>query len=187
MLESLSDLLNSETLVAFVQSSNWVWPVCEIVHFFGMSLLIGTVGLLDLRMLGVAKSLPIGPLQRLIPWGLFGFGLNLVTATIMVGGIAANPGLTPLWALQNLAFELKMLCLFLAGLNLLVFYASGIARAADALGPGESAPLGAKVIAATSLVLWIGVIYFGRMIMYEDELYLADEVWHGVSRLPLSA
>ena len=44
----------------------WIWPACETLHFVGMALLIGIVGLIDLRMLGLAKGLPLRPLQRLL-------------------------------------------------------------------------------------------------------------------------
>ena len=57
------------------------------------------------------------------------------------------------------------------GRELGVFYLTGIARAAHEVGPGEDAPVSAKVVAVVSLVLWISVIYFGRMIMYADAFY----------------
>jgi hypothetical protein len=75
--------------------------------------------------------------------------------------------------LGNLAFQLKMLLILLAGLNLIAFYVTGIAHAADAVGTGGSASVAAKAIAATSLVLWFGVIFFGRLIMYNDTLLYA--------------
>ena len=68
-METLGMLLESPTLARFVNVHTWAWPSCEIVHFFGMALLIGTVGILDLHLLGVAKGLPVKQLQRLIPWG----------------------------------------------------------------------------------------------------------------------
>jgi hypothetical protein len=49
-------------------------------------------------------------------------------------------------------------------LNLLAFYATGMSRAVDALRPGDDAPGLAKLIAGASLFLWLGVIYFGRLI-----------------------
>jgi len=58
----------------------------------------------------------------------------------------------------------------LAGVNLLAFYVFGIARAANATAPDGSAPFSAKVVGAISLLLWFGVIYFGRFIMYNDTL-----------------
>jgi hypothetical protein len=75
--------------------------------------------------------------------------------------------------LGNLSFLLKMLLILLAGINLLAFHLAGIARAADAVPAGGEAPTGAKVVAAVSLLSWVGVIFFGRMIMYNDTLLYA--------------
>ena len=168
-METLGTLLNSPMLASFVNRASWMWPMCEILHFVGMALLIGMVGVLDLRLLGVARGLPVAQLQRLIPWGIFGFVISLMTGIIFVSGDVSAP---PIDKLNNLAFELKMLFMLLAGINVLAFYVTGVSRAVDAVGPGDDAPLSAKVIAAISLLLWIGVIYFGRMIMYQDDLYL---------------
>lgn len=170
-METLGRLLLSPKLALFVNVHSWVWPTAEIVHFVGMALLIGTVGILDLRLLGVAKDLPVKQVQRLIPWGVFGYVLSLLTGIIFVCGDALGP---PIDKLNNLAFELKMLFMSLAGLNVLAFYLTGVSRAVDAVGRGDNAPLSAKIVAATSLFLWIGVIYFGRMIMYQDDLYLHE-------------
>jgi len=167
-MESLGMLLDSPMLKSFVSWSSWVWPVCEIVHFVGMALLLGAVGLLDLRLLGVAKGLPVAQVQRLIPMGVLGYVLSVMTGIVFVSG---DPFFPAVDKLNNLAFELKMLFMLLAGLNVLAFYLTGVARVANALAPGHDAPLSAKVIAGTSLFLWIGVIYFGRMIMYADVLY----------------
>jgi hypothetical protein len=59
---------------------------------------------------------------------------------------------------------MKFVFIALAGLNLLVFYLTGMNRAVDRLGPGDDAPATAKFIAAASLFFWLGVIYFGRLI-----------------------
>lgn len=144
----------------FVNDYSWVWPAGEILHFMGLCLLVGTVGLLDLRLLGMAKGLPVAPLQRLLPWGVFGFVLCLSTGILFLAG---NPFAT-LEYLRNIAFVWKMSFILMAGLNVLVFYLTGIARAVDALGPGDDAPPRAKVIAAMSLSLWVSVIFWGRFL-----------------------
>ena len=167
-METLGALLQSPMLVSFVSWSSWVWPVCEIFHFVGMAMLIGAVGILDMRLLGVAKGLPVAQLQRLIPWGILGFVINVITGIVFVSG---DPFALPIEKLNNLAFQLKSLFMLLAGINVLAFYLTGVSRSADALGAGEDAPPAAKVIAALSLFLWLGVIYFGRMIMYADVFY----------------
>ena len=67
---------------------------------------------------------------------------------------------------SNHAFLAKMASLILAGVNVAVFYVTGVAEASLAIGAGGDAPRSGKMVAATSLALWLLVIYFGRMIMY---------------------
>lgn len=167
MVETIAHLLLKTGLDNFVATHDWVWPVCEILHFFGMAAIIGTVGLVDARMLGIGKGIPIASLERFVPIGVLGLLLNVITGFIFVAG---NPVGGPQEYLTNLAFLTKMSLIVIAGVNLLVFYAFGIARAANATAPDGSAPLSAKMVAAVSLILWFGVIFFGRFIMYNDTL-----------------
>ncbi len=170
MLETLGELLAATNLVTFVNSNSWAWPIFEILHFTGMSLLIGTVGLVDARILGIAKGIPIAQLERLLPIGIAGFIINAATGFVFVAG---NPVGGPMEYLENLSFQIKLVLILLAAINLLVFYVLGIARATDAVTPDGDAPRAAKVIAAASLVIWFSVILFGRMIMYNDTLLYA--------------
>ena len=170
MIDAIANFLTAGPFDEFVATHDWVWPLCEMLHFFGMALLIGSVGLVDIRMLGIGKGIPIKSLERFIPLGIVGFVINVLTGLLFVAG---NPVGGPQEYLTNLALQLKMLCVLIAGLNLLAFYALGIAKRANAVEPGGDAPLSAKVVAAVSLLLWFGVIYFGRFIMYNDTLLYA--------------
>jgi hypothetical protein len=154
-------LFHFKTAYAFwlVDHFHWMWPMLETLHFIGMALLVGIVSILDLRMLGVAKGLPIAPLQRLVPWAVFGFVINLLTGLIFVSSAPGNYN-------TSIAFRLKVLFILLAGLNVLAFYVTGISRAVDALGPGADAPRSAKVVAGISLFLWVGVMFWGRMLPF---------------------
>jgi len=144
----------------------WAWPLCETLHFIGLCLLIGVVGSFHLRLLGVAKGLPLAALKRLLPWGVFGFVLCLITGGLFVGGIGANLVGDNAFdvIMRDIYLQLKLIFIFLAGINVLAFYLTGSARAVEALGPGDDAPPLAKVIAGASLFLWIGVVVFGRLI-----------------------
>ena len=144
----------------------WIWPLCETLHFIGMALLVGIVGVLDLRLLGVAKGLPVSPLTRLLPWGLAGFALNLVTGFCFYAGAPEQYMGNGDDVLPNQAFELKLLFIVLAGLNVLVFYATGLNRQVETIEAGQDAPLAAKLVGGTSLFLWIGVMYWGRMLPF---------------------
>jgi hypothetical protein len=140
----------------------WAWPLCESLHFIGMAMLVGVAGVIDLRLLGVAKGLPLGPLQRLMPWAALGFAINLITGFVFIAGNPRQYIGPPL----SLSFAAKMLFILLAGLNVLLFYITGLKRLVDRVEAGHDAPLGAKVSAAVSLFLWIGVMYWGRMLQF---------------------
>ncbi len=153
------------SVAAFVARYTWAWPLGETFHFFGIILLIGGVGLFDLRLLGVAKGLPVATARRLLPWGVTGFILCVVTGFMFVAGVRANVPASPYDVIKsNPWLQLKFLFIAFAGLNLLTFYLTGMDRAVDELGAGDDAPRLAKVIAAASLFFWLGVIYFGRLI-----------------------
>jgi hypothetical protein len=140
----------------------WAWPLCEALHFVGMAMLVGVVGVLDLRVLGIAKGLPLGPLQRLMPWAALGFAINLATGLVFIVGNPRQYLGPPL----SLSFAAKMLFIVFAGLNALLFYLSGLKRAVDGVEAGRDAPVGAKISAAVSLFLWVGVMYWGRMLQF---------------------
>src|SRR6478752_6404104 len=89
VLFGFGNWLHGTKLSYFVTHYTWVWPTCETLHFIGLAMLFGVVGLLDLRMLGVAKRLPGKPLHELIPWGILGFVVNLITGALFFSG---DPG-----------------------------------------------------------------------------------------------
>ena len=143
----------------------WVWPLSEVVHFLGLILLVGIVTILDLRMLGVAKRMPAAPLQKLMPWAVLGFCLCVVTGLLFVTGLWANVKTHPMEALAYDHFlQTKFLFIGLAGLNLLIYYQSNLAQVVEGLGAGDDAPLAVKFIGGASLFLWLGVVYWGRLI-----------------------
>ena len=151
--------------IAAIMNSTWGWPAAESIHFIGLSLLVGAVWLFDLRLLGMAKSIPIAALHRLVPWGVLGYALNVATGAMFF--ISA-----PDQYLYNPAFQLKVLCMLVAGVNMAVFYLTASVRV-KALTPGEKTPLAGKLIAIVSLSSWIGVITFGRLITF----YRPPEHW----------
>jgi hypothetical protein len=155
-------------LQPFVNANDWVWPVCEMIHYVGMSLIIGIIGTLDLRILGLFKRIPIGALRPLIPWAVVGFIGNLLTGLIFVSGTNQGPG----FYLDNLSFQLKLVFLLLAFVNLVIFRLTGLEGKVYATPAGAGAPGAAKAIAGFSLVAWVLIIFFGRMLMYNDTLLI---------------
>ena len=167
MIEAFGNWLETFELYRLFNAYDWLWPVCEMIHYIGMALLIGTIGLLDLRVLGFAKGLPISRLEALVPVGIAAFVANLLTGFLFVAG---NPTGGPNGYLLNLAFQIKVILMLLAGINAIAYYFTGISEKLATLGPAGEASTNAKFVALTSLVLWFSVIVFGRLIMYNDTL-----------------
>jgi uncharacterized membrane protein len=146
----------SRQVGSFIVSTKWVWPTCETLHFIGLSLLFGVAALIDLRMLGMFTSIPFSALHRLMPWGIMGFGLNVITGMIFFIGAPGQYTTNP-------AFHWKMIMILLAGVN--VVYFTLFDEPWD-LGPGEDAPALAKAVAVTALILVVGVLWCGRMLPF---------------------
>jgi hypothetical protein len=160
--------MQQTALQIFVSSHDWVWALWQIIHFVGMSLIVGIVATLDLRILGLFKSIPIAGFHSLVPWAIVGFICNLATGIFFVTG--KTPG--PSYYTDNLSFRLKMLFVLLAVGNLIIFQFSGLEERVYATPAGGNAPAAAKTVAAFSLVSWVLVIFFGRIMQYNDTLLM---------------
>jgi hypothetical protein len=152
--------IKQTSIGAFVRDTPWAFPTLQSLHFIGMSLLIGVVGVIDLRVLGLARGLPIHPLHRFLPLAFFGFGLNVLTGLFF---FCHDPYVYAF----NPSFRIKMLLILLAGLNAL-WFRLGVFLDVDKWGPGIEASRLAKVISALSLLLWVGVITAGRFIAFTN-------------------
>jgi len=151
-----TEWLRSASVKAFVLEHPWVWPACETVHFIGLSLSFGVLLLANLRLLGMMKDVSFSAVHRLLPWGVLGFGINLITGMLFFIG-------APEQYTRNVAFLWKMAFLMVAGVNVLYFT---VFDEAWAVRSGDDAPVTAKVVAGSTIFLWLGVIYFGRMLPY---------------------
>ena len=139
-------------------ASQWAFPICEALHFLGLCLLMGSVAVMDLRLLGFASSLPARVIHQLLPWAWVGFAINLITGVLFY---VSNPA----FYYPNPAFRIKLILILLAGANALWFQLT-VHRDLDNWPEGAEVPSQAKLMASISLVLWVGVICFGRFIMY---------------------
>lgn len=134
----------------------WLYPVVEIVHIVGFSVLVGAVAMFDLRLLGLGRALPVRDLARhLLPWSWLALLLIVPSGLLM---LSTQPEL-----LDNRAFVLKLALIATAGLNALAFHAGPWRRAEHW---GAAAPAPARLHAGVSLLLWIAVIACGRLLAY---------------------
>jgi hypothetical protein len=140
----------------------WLVPFSKTLHYLSIAVLVGIVGLVDLRIFGVAKGLPLRPLQRLMPWAVASF----LVATASGYALLRLDPTRSLGPPVNLAFAAKILFLVLIGLNDVLYFASGLKRQVDRVGAGESTSASAKIVAAVSIALWVGVVYWSRMVTF---------------------
>ena len=148
--------LSAASIALFVTGRTWVWPTSEALHFIGLWLLFGVVVLTNLRLLGFLKAIPFAALHRLMPWAVLALGVNLVTGMMF---LIAAPG----QYVENVSFFWKIGLLLLAGLDLLYLT---VFDGPWEVSAGREAPLLDKALAASALVAWIGVMYFGRMLPF---------------------
>ena len=151
-----TELLRAAPIANFINTTNWAWPTLETLHFIGLSMIIGVALIVNLRMLGVAKNISFAGLHRMLPWGILGFAINVVTGFLFFLT-------TPDQYTTNLSLHIKMVLMMIAGLN--IFYFTTFDETWN-LSPGDDAPVRAKVVTTATVVLWIGVIYFGRMMPF---------------------
>ena len=147
----------ARTIGDVMANSKWAWAAGETVHFIGLCLLFGVVLLVDLRMLGFMKGLSFTALHRLLPWGVLGFGVNVVT------GMFFFVGAPPTFYVTNSVFFWKLALILVAGANALYFTVFDQAWTVEA---GGTPPVAAKVAAASGILLWTGVIFCGQMLPF---------------------
>jgi uncharacterized membrane protein len=148
--------LTAEAISTFTSGQTWVWPTAEALHFIGLWLLFGPLVIINLRLLGLFKAASFASVHRLLPWSMLGLTVNLITGMMFV---LAAPG----QYVENVAFFWKIGLLILAGINLLYLT---VFDGPWEVEPGTEAPIRLKAVAGSALVLWICVMYFGRMLPF---------------------
>jgi hypothetical protein len=146
------------TMVREFMHTQWAWPLAESIHFIGLSLLVGTIFLFDLRLLGVANRIPLLALHKLVPWGLAGFASTLVTGMLF---LIAEPD----QYVYNPSFHWKVAFMLAAGANASLFYVIAY-RDLAAASATAAVPPRARAIAVASLTLWVLVIIAGRLLTF---------------------
>ena len=145
---------------AAIHKSEIAYSIIESLHVWSLALFFGLAVVFDLRLLGWSwRKVPVSEFSnRLLPWTILGFVLLLITGVLLVYAI-------PLRTYQSLWFRMKMVMLLLAGLNVWIFHSRVLPSVAN-WDVGVLPPRAARLAGAFSLILWIGVVFSGRMIAY---------------------
>ena len=136
-------------------ATEWLFPIIETLHVMALTLVAGSIAMVDLRLVGLAsRDSSISRLsEEVLPWTWAAWGMAAVFGTLMFMAKAH------VYA-GNLQFRLKFLCMGLAAINMLVFH-FGAYRQVARWDLGEP-PSSARLAGAISLLLWIRVVFFGR-------------------------
>jgi hypothetical protein len=157
-IASLLASLQGSAFAAGIRDSLLWFPLLESAHVLALALVFGTIAVIDLRLLGLASR--ARSFQRMaseiLKWTWGAFAVSTVTGALM---FVTNATVY----FHNTPFRVKMLLLVLAGLNMLVFELTA-GRTVREWDQAPSAPPIARVVATLSLVLWIAVIFAGRII-----------------------
>ena len=141
----------------------WLYPSVETVHIVGIGLLFGSIAVLDLRLLGLSRSIPVRTLARhVLPWTAASFLLIVPSGLLMFTAHASE-------FIESPVFVLKMCLIMAAGLNAALFHTM-VFRTADVWDAEDMRklppPPSARISAALSLLIWISVIACGRLLAY---------------------
>ncbi|MGH8232343.1 MAG: DUF6644 family protein, partial [Steroidobacteraceae bacterium] len=137
--------------------SEWLFPIVETLHVMALSVVVGSIAMMDLRLLGIAaRTSPVSRLSKeVLPWTWTAWCMAAVFGTLMfiskAHAYATNP-----------QFQLKFACMFMAALNMLVFHLGAFRRVEH--WDLEDPPTSAKIAGGLSLLFWIGVVFFGRWV-----------------------
>jgi hypothetical protein len=143
-----------------IRESLYLYPYLESIHVWTLTLFVGLVAILDLRLLGLAlRRIPVSDVQkRLFPWTMAGFAIMTVSGLLLFYAI-------PIRTYHSVWFRGKLIFLALAGLNAWLFH-TGIYRRVAEWDLASLVPRRARIAGLASLLLWTLIIAFGRMIAY---------------------
>jgi cytochrome bd-type quinol oxidase subunit 1 len=157
-IDAFLKVIEASRFATTIRDSIWMFPIIESIHVISFTLVVGTIAVIDLRLLGLASTQR--SFQRMasdiLKWTWAAFALTVATGLTMFSTNATI-------YYHNPFFRTKMLLLVLAGVNMLVFEMTAH-RTVSRWDQARSAPPAGKAVAILSLTLWIGVIFMGRII-----------------------
>lgn len=158
-LDALLRALGATSVATAIRENDALFPWVESVHVLAITLVVGFIAIVDLRLMGLASRDRV--LNRLTADVLPCVWAAFVVAAISGGLLFSSNAVT---YAHNSYFQLKFVFLALAGINMAVFHLF-IGRDTERWGfELHATPLRARMVGAVSLLLWIGVVTFGRWV-----------------------
>ena len=141
-----------------IRESTWLFPTVETVHVLATVLVVGSIMVVDLRLLNIAsRRRPVSELMNeVLPWTWIAFALAAITGSLLFSSAAVKYA-------KDAPFQIKMVLLILAGINMAIFHL-GSYRKVALWDRASMTPTGARVAGAISLAIWVVVVGCGRWI-----------------------
>lgn len=154
--------LEESQLAVTIAESEWLFPTIETVHVLALTMVFGSIAMLDLRLLGLTnRSRGVQQLsEEILPWTWSAFVIAAISGALLFVSAATK-------YYDNIPFRIKILLLALAGVNMAVFHLTGY-RSVATWGDNARTPRAARIAAGLSMVLWIGIVFAGRWIGFVD-------------------
>jgi len=162
-----AEWLGSTPLSVAIQSRLWLTPLLQTIHIIMVGIVFVSMLNVALRVLGkIRADEPLAEVwHRFAPWFWCALGVMAGTGLVLIIG-------EPVREATALSFWLKMSLLAIGIASALYF---GRAVAASASGPDPSASRGARFVAVATIVLWVAIVFLGRWIAYDVEIW---QSWH---------
>ncbi len=156
----ICEWLQQSSIGTGIRESTYVFPLIEATHVLGLALSVGTIALVDLRLIGAAltKEPVTDVIEQLQPWTLTGFAAQFISGIFLFWSEAAR--LYP-----SYSYRAKFVLIFLLGINALLFHTT-IYKSVDKWNHQAVTPLRARTAGWIGITFWAGVIFFGRWTAY---------------------
>lgn len=159
-MESFWKSLEATQVAVWVESSSWAYPFLSTAQMIGLALLFGCIVALNLRLMGLGRSLPLALLARyLLTWVWTGFSIYALSGSLLFMSNAAD-------LVGSSAFRIKLILIIFAGINALFFHVRTYHYAVEVDPAQHDIPRASFVAALVSICIWVGVIAADRMIAY---------------------
>ena len=152
--------LHDSSVGTAIRESSYAFPIIETAHVLGIALLVGTVAIVDLRLLGILfKRQKVSEVVgQVLPLTWAGFAVMFVSGILLFWSESEK-------AYANPIFRIKLMLLLVVGLNPLIFHSTIYRRVAE-WDTAVVTPLQARAAAVISLTFWSATIVAGRAIAY---------------------
>ena len=165
ILHSFWQALENTSLAQSIASSEVAFPLIETFHVFAVVTVVGTIAIMDLRLLGfTSRNWTMSSVSNdtlRLTWGAFAIA-------VLTGGLLFISKATTY--MINPYFLVKMALIACAGVNMAIFHL-GSWKTVGHWETGAAIPGGAKLAATLSLIFWIIVIFCGRFIGFTLGVY----------------